>query len=121
MRGNPVASMTEHLDSLVLDELRAVLGEDFAVLVSTFVTDSDKRLSALRAAAAAADAGKLREAAHSFKGSALNMGARQLSALCRDVEARARSGEVAGIDSLVDEIAAETRLVSGLLAAMRKS
>lgn len=112
--------MTEHLDSLVLDELRAVLGEDFASLVSTFVTDSEKRLSALREAASAADAGKLREAAHSFKGSALNMGARQLSELCRAAEARARSGDVTGIECLVEEIASEARLVSGLLAATRK-
>lgn len=112
---------TEHLDAAVLDELRAVLGDDFPVLITTFITDSEKRLAALRAAASAANAGQLREAAHSFKGSALNMGARQLSLLCMDAETRARSGDVTGIECLVDEIAAEARLVSGLLSASRKS
>lgn len=115
-----MTTTTEHLDAAVLDELRAVLGDEFPVLVTTFITDSEKRLALLRAAASAANAGQVREAAHSFKGSALNMGAMRLSALCVDAETRGRSGEVTGIESLIDEIASESGLVNGLLTAARK-
>lgn len=108
--------MDAHLDTVTLDELRAVLGDEFAVLVNTFLNDSDKRVSALREALSAQDAERMREAAHSFKGSALNMGAHALAALCRDVEARARAGDLVGLGAAVEAIARELGVVSGLLA-----
>jgi HPt (histidine-containing phosphotransfer) domain-containing protein len=116
-----MTAMNDHLDSAVLDELRAVLGDEFPALVNTFLIDSEKRVAALRAASSAANATALREAAHSFKGSALNMGALRLSGLCVEAEVRARTGDVTGIEGLVDDIDAEMRLVNGLLAAARKA
>lgn len=105
-----------HIDQAALQELRSVLGDDFSVLVRTYVTDSETRLGALRAAAAAADRSALREAAHSLKGSSLNIGASHLAELCLVIEQAARGGDLAGVSAMVDAIEAEFRLVTPLLA-----
>lgn len=97
----------QHFDGETLRELRVVMGEDFAKLLQTFASDSAARVVAIRETAAAADAEGLRRAAHSFKGSAGNMGALRLSDLCRQIEEFARDGVVDSclplIDMLVDE------------------
>jgi histidine phosphotransfer protein HptB len=92
-----VQELQDHLDPDTLQELRGVLGADFPLLVTTFVTDSESRLAAIRAALAAGDAPAVREAAHALKGSSLNIGAHRLAAACVAVEAFARAGDAAGI------------------------
>ena len=85
---------TEHLDEDTLHELQLIMGDDFSRLVQTFTADSVARIAAIRETATADDAEALRRAAHSFKGSSGNMGARQLSELCRLIEEYARDGSV---------------------------
>lgn len=108
----------QHLDGDTLRELQAVMGDEFALLVSTFATDSAQRVEAVRAAAADGDAEALRRAAHSFKGSAGNMGAARLAELCRVVEEAARDGDLATASGAIDELAAEFVLVQAELDAM---
>ena len=97
----------QHLDGDALRELQAVMGDEFGLLVRTFATDSAQRVDAVRAAAAAGDADALRRAAHSFKGSAGNMGALRLAELCRLIEDAARDGNIAAAQGPLDELAAE--------------
>ena len=113
-------AMIQHLDSGVIAELQAVLGEEFPVLVRTFLLDGEKRLSALRGAAGTGDANALREAAHSLKGASLNLGANRLSGLCLEAETRSRSGTLIGIDALLNDIAAEFGQVNRLLTTMSR-
>ncbi|MFZ5755945.1 MAG: Hpt domain-containing protein [Pseudomonadota bacterium] len=110
-----------HLDQEALRELQGVLGDDFPVLVRTFLADSDARMSALRVAAVTGDARALRETAHSFKGSSLNIGARHLAALCYDVEQCARADDLAAAMALLTEVDAELKLVATLLAVDPRS
>ena len=58
-----------HVDSHVLATLREVMEDEFALLLDTFLSDSDERLRLLRQAQAQGDAQAMRMAAHSFKGS----------------------------------------------------
>lgn len=74
------------LDMHVVGELREIMGEDFCVLVDTFVSDSAVRLDDLAAALRSGDAEAFRRAAHSLKGSAGNLGAKSLMELCRQLE-----------------------------------
>lgn len=114
-----MVNLHEHLDDAVLAELRDVLGDEFPVLVTTFLTDSQARLVAIRRALAARECDAVREAAHSFKGSALNLGAHRLANLCRDAENHARAGALAPLDNLLAELDTEFGHVAGLLDGKR--
>jgi CheY-like chemotaxis protein/HPt (histidine-containing phosphotransfer) domain-containing protein len=76
-------------------------------LVARFVADSTLLLDTLRAAAAAGDPERLREAAHALKGSSRNLGAKELSTCCESLERSAAEGSVEGAKELVARIADE--------------
>lgn len=109
-----MSGLHEHLDQEKLRELRDVLGAEFSVLVTTFVADSNARLASMRRAIAADDAGKLREAAHSLKGACLNVGARPLADLCRELEVAAGAAP-AVVQMRLDALTAELGRVAALL------
>ncbi|WP_339453657.1 Hpt domain-containing protein [Pseudomonas sp. EA_5y_Pfl2_R50] len=94
----------KHVDREVLDALRDVMEEAYPDLLDTFLNDSESRLHALQMTA---DASALSEVAHSFKGSASNMGAVRLAELCQELEAQARDKSPAEIVKLVAEISGE--------------
>ncbi len=104
------------LDMDVVRELRDVLGDDFRLLVTTFLADSEQRLQSLRSAIDAGDALSLRETAHSFKGSSLNIGAVRLGEACRQLEALALDGVPADARARVDGLAGDYRQVAAALA-----
>lgn len=107
-----------HLDQTAMQELRNIMGGDFALLVQTFVRDSAQRIEAIRSGVHAADAEMLRRAAHSFKGSAANMGAPRLADICRALEEAGRLGEPAGAHALVEELVLEYGAVERELTAL---
>jgi HPt (histidine-containing phosphotransfer) domain-containing protein len=74
------------LDMHVVSELREIMGDDFSLLIETFVNDSCVRFADLDKALSNGDGEAFRRAAHSFKGSAGNLGAKQLTELCRQLE-----------------------------------
>jgi histidine phosphotransfer protein HptB len=105
----------QHLDNEALRELQVVMGDDFGKLLQTFATDSAARINAIQQTAAAADSEALRRAAHSFKGSSGNMGARQLSDLCRQIEDFARDGVIEPCMPLIAELTNEFAYVQSEL------
>jgi HPt (histidine-containing phosphotransfer) domain-containing protein len=107
----------EHLNRDVLIALKDVMEDEFALLLETFLVDSQERLHALQAAWLAADAQALRCAAHSFKGSCGNIGAPSLAALCAKLEAVAGAGELSGVATWLERIAHEFEIVEALLEA----
>lgn len=100
-----------HVDSVVLETLREVMEEEFAVLLETFLSDSDERLRMLRQAQASADATAMRMAAHSFKGSCSNMGAQLLAGLCKQLEELARREQLGAVAPLLEHIEREFAIV----------
>lgn len=108
-----------HLDQTVIQELRMIMGGDFSLLVQTFVRDSAQRIESIRDAARDSDAEALRRSAHSFKGSAGNMGAIHLVAICRALEEAGRVGEIGGVGpviaALVNEYSCVEREMTALL------
>lgn len=109
---------TQHFDSDIVQELRAVMGADFAHLLRTFATDSEMRIANIEQAIAEADADALRRAAHSFKGSSGNMGARHLSELCKRMEDCAREGKLNESNSLIAQLRVEFGNVQRELTAL---
>ena len=81
------------IDPVTFAELQESAGADFvAELVATFLEEAPGMLAELRAARAAADAGRFKRAAHSMKSNGQTFGALALGRM-------ARSLEMAGLDA----------------------
>lgn len=111
-------SSTQHLNPEVIQELRQVMGSEFAGLLQTFIIDSGQRMAAISEALQSANADMLRRAAHSFKGSTGNMGAQHMAELCRQLEELARGGTTEGAAELFIELSAEFAAVQREVGAL---
>ncbi|WP_426152684.1 Hpt domain-containing protein [Pseudomonas sp. DC3000-4b1] len=108
---------TPPLDADVLAKLEELMGEDFPLLVETYLKDSEHRLGQLMSAT---DPRVVREAAHSFKGSSSNMGALSLARLCGDLEKQPLEAPAATIALLQAQIATLYADVRAAFLAMRR-
>lgn len=109
-----------HLDRDVLNSLQDIMEDEYPVLLDTFVTDSEERLRLLKSAEHDQDAQAMRRAAHSFKGSCSNMGAKVLADSCRDLEELARRGDLAESAPMLERIEREFAIVRILLKSERQ-
>ncbi|WP_306017594.1 Hpt domain-containing protein [Balneatrix alpica] len=106
------------LDQSMLDELRLVMEDEFGLLLETYLDDSDNRLQTLKQALAAADAGKIREAAHSLKGSSGNIGAKELAEICKNLEDAGRESNLELAAQLLPQVESALAQVQQALKAM---
>ncbi|MDF2642978.1 MAG: hpt protein [Pseudomonas sp.] len=114
--------MAIHVDTSVLSALQDVMEDEYPTLLDVFLNDSEQRVTQLRQVldGPAPDLQALSLDAHSFKGSTANMGALQLSELCRQLEDQTRLGKREGIEQLIDQIQSEYVTVRRLFAAERQ-
>jgi HPt (histidine-containing phosphotransfer) domain-containing protein len=114
--------VSKHLDSSVLSALQDVMEDEYPTLLDVFIKDSEQRVAQLRQVfdAPEPDLQALSLNAHSFKGSSSNMGALQLSELCRRLEEQARREQRDGLEELVEQITREYLTVRRLFAAERQ-
>jgi len=85
----PVLSMD------VVEELRAVMGNEYLSLIRLFLQDAPEHIRRLEAAAAANNIPALVAPAHTLKSSSANLGALGLSAVAKRIEQGARSNNLA--------------------------
>ena len=108
------------LDASAIESLRELDGEGFLTeVIDTFLDDATALVAALRATHDAGDAEELRRTAHILKSNGQVFGARGFSALCRELEERARDGELEGTATLIDRIEVEYGALEEALAALR--
>jgi signal transduction histidine kinase/DNA-binding response OmpR family regulator len=111
------------LDASVLDALRTFeAGGDsglVARVVAAFLQSSGKLFDAARQASETQDAEALARAMHTLKSSSAQLGARKLSLLCKDLEARGRSGSLDGTEELLERVGRELEEVCEGLAVER--
>ncbi len=110
-------SVLASLRQLERDTDEDLLGE----LIELFFEDAPARLKCLRGALAQGDANGFMRAAHSLKGSSGNLGARGMAALCADLEQRARSGTLDGVEAIVATLEKEFELVRRALEQERRA
>ena len=116
-----MAGAGQHVDEVALSELKKIMGDEFSTLVETFETDSVVRIEAITQAVTSAEPEEIRRAAHSFKGSAGNMGATTLTELCRTMEERGHQGTAEGCVELLEQIVEEYAHVREALHSLVKS
>ena len=99
------------LDPTVIDSLRQLTppGEPDVLkeVLQLFLDDVPGRINRLRLACETGNAMDLQRAAHSLKGSAGNIGANDMLAVCRRLDELGKSGDVSGGQGLVDSLDAE--------------
>jgi HPt (histidine-containing phosphotransfer) domain-containing protein len=88
--------------------LRKTLGDEADVilpeLIDQFVANGDQLIEQMRSALAQGQADDLRRAAHTLKSTAATFGARELAEAARELETRARDGDLAVAVACVDVI-----------------
>lgn len=108
------------LDASAVASLRELGGEAFlAQVIDTFLSDAPALVATLRTTYEEGDTEGLRRAAHTLKSNGQTFGAGRFSELCRELELRARSGELDGGAELVDRIGREYPALETTLAALR--
>lgn len=65
-------------------------------LLKQYLVDAENLMQQMRAGSDAADAKELEIAAHTLKSASANVGAMQLSAVCKELQEMGRSGEIEG-------------------------
>lgn len=88
-------------------------------LIADFQTDTARRLTLIGTAIAAANHSAVRLEAHTVKGSALQVGANRLAAVCYQMELSAKSGEPGDLGRIFDSLLSSFEEVRRTLAARR--
>ncbi|MDQ3656736.1 MAG: response regulator, partial [Chloroflexota bacterium] len=96
------ASSTPVLDNERISYLKAECGDGLMTeLMESYLTRAPGNLTSIRQAVEADDADGIQRSAHHLKGSSGNIGASRIAALCADLEAMGRSGDIGGASGLL--------------------
>lgn len=106
------------IDMDIVAELKDVMGDDFSVLLESFIRDGQQRVQALRQALASQDRETLRAQAHSFKGSSSNLGALQVCEQCLALETLAVEGNLADAPALLALLEANFKTAQAALESV---
>ncbi len=107
-----------HLNQAALNELKDIMEDDFALLVTTFIDDSILRVSDLSSAVSNGDADLLRETAHSFKGSSGNICAPALEGLCKELESMGKENQLENASVYLAKVQQEFNCVKSALEGL---
>ena len=104
-------TVSDVLDPKVIESLRQLTppGEPDVLneVLTIFLQEVPTRVERLRTFLAAGSIIEVQRSAHSLKGSAGNIGARSLYDICRQLDDKARSGDLPALAPLVDALASE--------------
>ena len=106
------------VDPAAIDELRALMGDEFGSLIDAFHTDSREQIDAIAGAIADADAEQLRRQAHGLRGACINLGANELAELCHRIEECGRAGDCAKAATLLPALRLEFESVRATLSEL---
>jgi signal transduction histidine kinase/DNA-binding response OmpR family regulator/HPt (histidine-containing phosphotransfer) domain-containing protein len=87
----PTPAVLPVLAMEIVEELRAVMGPEYLVLIKLFLEDAPTHIQKLEAAAASNNVEAMVAPAHTLKSSSANLGALALSAVAKRIEIGARS------------------------------
>jgi signal transduction histidine kinase/CheY-like chemotaxis protein len=125
LRDNRTASAESagaSLDASAIESLRELDGEGFlAEVIDTFLGDAPDLVAALRTTYAEGNTEELRRTAHILKSNGQTFGAGGFAELCRELEERARSGDLDATAELLDRIEREYAALEKTLVALRSA
>ena len=110
-----------HLDPLVLNEMRRQMPgrpDILTRIIHSFLRASPDLLAALQAAIRSREPDAVRQAAHAMKSSNGQIGAKQLAAMCYELELLGSLGQLLDADQLLAELEREYKCVEEELGVM---
>ncbi len=87
------------------EKISITIDKDLEDLIPGFLENRNKDISSLRKSLNAGDAENLRALGHNLKGVGGGYGFDEISQLGAEIEAKAKSGTLEGIDSLIESMA----------------
>jgi HPt (histidine-containing phosphotransfer) domain-containing protein len=109
------------LEPSALDALREIGGDDFlGDLIDTFLAEAPSQMEAIRGSLQRGDVDELRRTAHTLKSNGATFGGQSFAEACRELEERAKSGDLSGAAELVDRVEAEYTRFEQALVALRE-
>jgi signal transduction histidine kinase/CheY-like chemotaxis protein/HPt (histidine-containing phosphotransfer) domain-containing protein len=118
----PAAGRTSETEApFRLPDLLRAFDQDWEFMrevVEVFFSDYPQQLATLRRAADAGDGPVFRRSAHSLKGMLLNFQAEAAAQKALRLEHRGQAGELDGVRDLIDELAADLKVVEAELRAL---
>ena len=109
------ATLEQFLDEQVAELSR----EGVLELIESLVQGAEKAMGQLQGALASGDAAVLKRVTHTLKSNTAMVGALALSDLCAELEAKSRSGELAGLEAPAQQLAEGYRALVAGLARLR--
>jgi len=101
----------ETIDYKTLEDLKKVLGDKFSIILEQFLLYAPQQFKLLQEAHTQQDSEGVRSKAHQFKGEAAQIGALELSSLCKELEMLACSGNIRTAAELLEHIDVEVQKV----------
>ena len=118
--GTRVDGVAPKLDPGAVQSLKELGGDEFvAEVIDTFLGDAPGLVATLRAAHGRADAEELRRTAHTLKSNGQTFGAQRFSELCRELEERAKEGDLERASELLDPVERSYAGLEQALVALR--
>lgn len=90
------------LNTAVMNELKEIMGEDFVFLLTTYQSDSERKIGEIKSALSVNDLDKLKKITHSLKGSSLNLGIVKLADVSRQIEDHIELNKIDSLLALID-------------------
>lgn len=115
--GATQAPEPDAFDTGRLDALEDTYPGLLSRLAELFLEDSVRRLSDIADGLSCQDVEKVRSAAHALKGSAANLGANRLAAVCATVERRVTNEDIEGARAFASTLGAEFERARAALLA----
>ena len=93
------------VDVGVIEELKELGDQEFLnELIDLFSGQSEELVKNINTAVVSKDQTLLVQAAHKFKGSCLNLGAKSLGELCKELELKGKNADFSGTDELASKL-----------------
>jgi HPt (histidine-containing phosphotransfer) domain-containing protein len=97
--------MSNIIDSSVINELKEMGGQEFLTeLIEMFLQQAETIMDEIKNFSNTKDASSLSKSAHKLKGSCLNLGAKDMSAICQIIENSSRENNLENIDSNLSDL-----------------
>ena len=104
-----------HFDEAAITTLYELLGEDYKVLLTTYLDDSEKHVKKLAQLIDNHDGEGLTRAAHALKGISANVGVLKFSDLCKHMEFSARDNDLDGCKATLPALQEEYNAINQLI------
>lgn len=103
------------IDLDALNELKAIMVDDFTDLIHIFLADGETQIENIRQAINTDNLEDTRRIAHTFKGSSANLGLTDLSERCRQLEHLATKNSLDGAKKIMEQIIGDYKTAKNTL------